>query len=263
MPSTQKHFIDKVIDSKKTTFAEAQIVEWKDDFWLHYGGKLQFSTLDKHILAEAAALPALYLKPEPSNVLIIGGDNHVIIDQLNQSPKVNSISIIPFDDKYFDFVLKNGAILEMNSDSKIIESKKTLNHFITDSAVFDIIYIDQEVSNDVLIDFIKEIGQLPYSEVIIAFKSGNPYLQAKQFKERKNLITDLAYEVLPYHTQVPTMGQLSWILASKSMTQNEMRNKLLDLPKNTQGIWWNQQAMKMMLAFGKTDYFIRDNIRSD
>ncbi|MEQ8549239.1 MAG: hypothetical protein RIC03_15115 [Cyclobacteriaceae bacterium] len=256
MPPSQKYFTDKVIDSKKTTFADAQIVEWKDDFWLHYGGKLQFSTLDKHLLAEAYALPALYLKTEPANVLIIGGDNHLIIDQLNQSKKVSHISIAPFDNKYFDFVTKNEGILEITTGSKIVEAK--LNQYLADSSTFDIIYIDQEVPNDGLIAFIQKIEPMLLPEGIIVFQSGNPYLQAKLFKERQNLIKTLSYEVLPYHTQVPTMGQVSWMLASKSMTQGEMRKKLLDLPENIQGIWWNQQAMKMMLAFGKTDYFIRD-----
>jgi hypothetical protein len=56
---------------------------------------------------------------------------------------------------------------------------------------------------------------------------------------------------------VPTKGELSWILASQSMSSEEMKRKLLDIPEDAKGIWWNKEAMKMMLSFGKIDYFTR------
>jgi predicted membrane-bound spermidine synthase len=258
MPKSQKHFVDKVVASMETKDNEVQIVEWKSHFWLHYGYELQFSTIDKHVLAEAFTLPAIHLKPAPLNVLVLGGDNHLILNELSKSSKVNHGIIVPFDPEYFQFVSSNKSLLGIGTDSKNLNiSNRSIEEYLIDTTTFDIIYFDYKISLDSLKDLVMNDSYLFNEDALLVFPSGNPYLEVDRFNNSLATLDSLGYAVLPYHAQVPTKGELSWILASQSMSSEEMKRKLLDIPEDAKGIWWNKEAMKMMLSFGKIDYFTR------
>jgi predicted membrane-bound spermidine synthase len=106
-------------------------------------------------------------------------------------------------------------------------------------------------------DLVMNDSYLFNEDALLVFPSGNPYLEVDRFNNSLATLDSLGYAVLPYHAQVPTKGELSWILASQSMSSEEMKRKLLDIPEDAKGIWWNKEAMKMMLSFGKIDYFTR------
>jgi len=258
MPDSQKDFVDKVITSIETDQGEAQIVEWKDHYWLHYDDKIQFSTLDKHVLGEAFALPAVYIKEKPINALVLGGDNQLIASTLQQLDQIKSITAVPFDQEYHHFVLINRSILSLpEKTEKRKISTKSIAHHLYDSGSFDLIYIDFPIKLEIT-ELIRRTSKQLNKNGIIIMPTGNPYLAATDFKHTYATLEKMSWTVLPYHTQVPTKGQESWMLICRDLDIDQMKKKLLNLPMGTHGIWWNQEAMNMMLSFGNIEYFIRD-----
>lgn len=62
-------------------------------------------------------------------------------------------------------------------------------------------------------------------------------------------------ELVTYHTQVPTMGQWSWSIATmKSNTLVDMDWNAIQQAVKTR--WWEPSVMSGMLAMGKSSYFM-------
>ena len=85
---------------------------------------------------------------------------------------------------------------------------------------------------------------------------GDVYKQPKLFKNYKNQITSLNYGTVPYHLQIPTIGQMGWVLVSKEYSSTQLATLLRDARKPFTSQWWNDETMAMMMSMGKQDYFL-------
>ena len=85
---------------------------------------------------------------------------------------------------------------------------------------------------------------------------GDVYKQPKLFKNYKNQITSLNYGTVPYHLQIPTIGQMGWVLVSKGLSTAQLTHALKSSYKSFDSRWWNDDAMAMMMSMGKQAYFM-------
>ena len=85
---------------------------------------------------------------------------------------------------------------------------------------------------------------------------GDVYKQPELFKTYTDQMTLLNYGTVPYHLQIPTIGQMGWVLVSKEYSSTQLATALRDARKPFTSQWWNDETMAMMMSMGKQDYFM-------
>ena len=259
---SQIKYYDKVIAGIETRKGSGQIVQWKSDYWIHYNGELQFSTIDAHVFSEAFIQPVMHLNDQVRDVLIIGGDNGQLVDELLKFNSINSITLIPYDKGFYDFVGDHREILQLGPTQKIKILNGHIQHFLADtSSVFDLIVVD--LAEPIKVEFrqyySKSFYQLCFDKLRpngnLVSKTTGSYTRFGRINEIQENIQTAGFEPLAYHTQIPTLGQYSWVIGSKRHNSTEMMSTLRKVKPKVSTGWWNQEAMKMMLSFGKTSYF--------
>ena len=104
----QKNYTENVISSIKTRKGVIDQVRWNDDQWTYYNGRLSTATPDQSMYGEATLYPLLQVLPEEAKILIIGGDNGVIVQQLETSKfRYQSLHILPYDLDFLHHQLKD------------------------------------------------------------------------------------------------------------------------------------------------------------
>jgi len=260
---SQIKYFDKVVAGIETRKGSGQIVQWKGDYWLHYNGELQFSTIDGHVLSEAFIQPVAHLNDQViRDVLIIGGDNGLLADELSKFTSISKIVILPYDKDYYDFVAEYYDVLQIGRNDKVKIVNKSPQHFLADkTSYFDLIIID--LTEPQKIEF-----QQYYSEAFyrlcfdklktngsLVTKTVNSYPRFRRINEIQQHIQTAGFNQLAYHAQIPSLGQYSWVIGSKKYSSTEMMSSLRVVKPKVSTIWWDPEAMKMMLSFGKTSYF--------
>lgn len=258
----QLKYSDKVIAAIETRKGSGQIVQWKSDYWLHYNGELQFSTIDHHIFSEAFIQPIMHLDGQVRNVLIVGGDNGLLAEELSKFDSIYKIVVLPYDKDYSNFISEHYETLRIKRNEKVELVNSLSQNFLADTTShFDLILIDLPTPRKV------EFRQY-YSEAFykLCFSKLNPngsmvtktvgsYPEFGRIEEVQKNIQSAGFSQLAYHTQIPTLGQYSWTIGSKIYSSEEMLSSLKIVRPRTSTKWWNLEAMKMMLSFGKTSYF--------
>ncbi len=255
----QKNYTENVILSITTRKGVIDQVLWKDDRWTYYNGRLSTATPDQSMYGEATLYPLLQVLPEKAKILIIGGDNGVIIQQLKTSKFCyQSLHILPYD---LDFL--HHQIKDLDLDFMTLIDQNISSYVETTSLYFDAIIIDLfnpagslEMSAFMKPYFTKKLLSKLNITGFLLTQMGDVYKQPKLFKNYKNQITSLNYGTVPYHLQIPTIGQMGWVLVSKGLSTAQLTHALKSSHKSFDSRWWNDDAMAMMMSMGKQAYFM-------
>ena len=252
----QLKFYDRVIDSIETRKGSAQIVSWKNDFWLYYNEQLQFSTIDRHVYQEAYIQPVMQLVGKPS-VLLIGGDNGMVLDELEKFD-LDELEVIHLDKDFASFVGQT-SLFEKRRDRENSLSQENLFVRLNQLSMgkFDLVIVD--VPDPINVDYNQFYGEGFYElcfkvldqDGLILTQSGDYFKNSDKVKEIKSAIRDTGFNVIQYHTQIPTIGQWSWIIGSKSRSREELEKELNRSETKVDTKWWSPEAMSMMLSYGK------------
>ncbi|MEP1094826.1 MAG: hypothetical protein ABJG78_06925 [Cyclobacteriaceae bacterium] len=256
----QSQFYDRVESSVETRFGGAQIVRWKDDFWMYYNKQLQFSTIDKHLYQEAYVQPVMQFIEAGSEVLLIGGDNGVIEDELSKFENKISLTQLVLDKDFYDFTRSNTSIPGREFEKKMVIQKDVF-HFLSENEDFyDLIIIDLPDPTNVEYAqyYTMEFYLLAHARLkdagFLVTQSGDTYRKGNEVQKIWNSISEVGLNVLPYQCQIPSIGQWSWVIGSREMSSEEMRRGLSNVTL-TSTTWWDQEAMDLMLASGKQSFF--------
>jgi len=259
----QLKFYDRVESSIETRLGEAQIVRWKNDFWMYYNQQLQFSTIDKHLYQEAYVHPVMQFVAAGSEVLLIGGDNGAVEDELSKFENTISLTQLTLDPVFYDFARSNASIPSRKFEEKIVKQKDVFRFLSQGEDFFDLIIIDLpdptnvEYAQYYTMEFYLLAYQRLKSSGLLITQSGDTNRKGNEVQKIWNSIAEVGLNVLPYQCQIPSIGQWSWVIGSKEMSSEEMRSNLSDIA-STSTIWWNQEAMDLMLASGKQSFFSRE-----
>lgn len=259
----QLRFYDRVESSIQTRDGEAQVVRWKADFWLYYNKQFQFSTLDKHMYQEAYVQPVMQMREKGGNVLLIGGDNGIVEDELSKFQEGISLTILIMDREFYDFSRTNDDLSLNEFRDKVEVSEKDVFEYLNQKPnQFDLIII--EVPDPVNLDFSQyytfEFYELAYKALtgagFLVTQSGDYYKNGMKAQQIWNSVEQVGLNVLPLQCQIPTIGQWSWVIGSKVQSVAEMKSQLAEIVP-TSSSWWNQEAANLMMSFGK-DYFSKE-----
>jgi len=251
----QRHYFDRVAAEHNTRKGTIHFVKWKNDYWLYYNNHLQYSTLDGHMYAEAYVHPAMNTVGSDASVLLIGGDNRILINELSKYENID-LTIIPYDQEFATFMQNQDFIPTKPVNSLQAIKSDPFSHLSKNTGKYSLIIVDMlEGSSPEFNQFYtEEFYSACYKALAengkLVTQAGNLILNKDQLLTIQKTLNESGFNTLPYHAQVPTIGEWSWVLASKTRIPD------IDLQNmQVQTKWLDQDAMNMMLAFGKMDYF--------
>ena len=257
--SSQKNYTENVISSITTRKGIIDQVRWNDDHWTYYNGRLSTATPDQSMYGEATLYPLLQALPEKADILIVGGDNGVVAQQLMKSQySYQSLHIVPYDIGFLQHQLTG-----LNREQWTLIDQNISSFVETTTLQFDAIIIDLfdpagslEIQAFMQPYFTKKLLSKLDTTGFLLTQIGDVYKQPKLFKTYTDQMTVLNLGTVPYHLQIPTIGQIGWVLVSKELSSAQLATALKDSHKSFTSQWWNDETMAMMMSMGKQNYFM-------
>ncbi|OEK02369.1 hypothetical protein BFP97_12920 [Roseivirga sp. 4D4] len=258
----QSKYHDKLVFSRETDMQRIDVTEWRGNHWFYTDGINQFSSIDSWLFYEPFVYPALRIASNKEKVLVIGGENGMLVNELRRAG-IEDVQIIPVDEELFNMAQNETLLTRYNGNSlsgdEIQRIDSEVFTFISRNIdVYDIIFID--VADPVDLErnqyFTKEFYQLLGGALnddgLFITQSGSPYFATEAFEVVQKTIEASGFDPVTFHNQILTLGEWSWTMARKNKTSQFLKSNLFAAEFNEyQTQWLNQEAMQMMLSFGK------------
>jgi predicted membrane-bound spermidine synthase len=248
MPASQKHYNERIIQTKATRKGDLHVTQWKNDLWYYYNQKLLFSSLDGHMYGEAATHPAIGLIPATAKVLVLGGDNGLIVKELMKYSLLD-FEILPYDHELSEFIFDQTAI-DVPKE-KIIDSQSILGYLDRQNDTWDAILVDLPLPVNFTTNqyYSKEFFNLCQRALkpngIMVSSVGDPMTNFRHVQIVENSIDQAFDQSLSYQLQIPTIGQWSWTIAGSQIPEHKKFT-----PPIVKTKWINEEALAMLLASG-------------
>lgn len=261
----QKKYRDKVILSKQTQFQKIVMTQWKEWYWLYINGDEQFSTYDEERYHEPLVHPAMKLASSPCEVLILGGGDGLAVREVLKYHQVKKITLIDIDSVMTDLA-KNHPLLSMiNQGSMNDQRLKVLNmdaslFLENDSSLYNVVIVDLPDPDSV--DLMHLYSKGFYGDLkkrlvrggVIVTQATSPFFAQKAFLCINKTMQAAGLTTLPYHNQVPTLGEWGWVLGVnyKDADLNLLKKIVSSFEfKDIDTRFLNHGAMISMIYFGK------------
>lgn len=267
---SQSKFHDKVVYSHTTPFQRIDVTEWKGNHWFYQDGINQFSSIDSWLYFEPFAHPAMQLVEPGARVLVVGGENGMLARELLKYEGV-MVELIPVDREYLKLSKELSYLKEQHGEVftetsiHILEGSvfQTLNK---SNKAYDVIFVDVPDPIDIELNryFTKEFYELCHlvlkDKGLLVTQSGSPYFATSAFQSIQKTIGAADFDVVAYHNQVLTLGEWAWTIGAKSGLETDVKSALKRLAfDGIETEWLNNEAMQMMLSFGKA-YVTSDDV---
>ena len=144
---SQKNFRDRVIFSTETPFQKIDITSWKGHYWVYSNSVIQFSTLDEPMYYEPMVHPMMNLVSDATNILIVGGENGIIVREVKKYREVQNIDLVPLDTGLLSLAKNHPIFMEANekalsSDKISMCTVDAFRHLENQENQFDVIIIE-------------------------------------------------------------------------------------------------------------------------
>lgn len=271
VPGENQHrYYDKVVYSKSGTFQQVDITEWKGNYWFYYNNVNQFSSIDEWLYAEPMAHPVMELSQSDKRVLVIGGENGIIVREVLKH-EVETLDIIPIDfelireasiNPFFTDINKNALL----SDRVRIRYTNAFRFLYANENRYDVILVDVPDPLDLELNqyYSKEFYELCFNALhengFMITQAGSPYFATRAFMAVEKAIATANFATLPLHNQVLSLGEWGWIIGSKSIDKAGLLAGAKKLRfSHLETRWINNEAMHLLVSFGKP-YLITDSV---
>lgn len=258
---SQSRYHDKVVFSVETDIQRIDVTEWKGDYWFYADGINQFSSIDSWLFYEPFAYPILELTETAKSVLVIGGENGMLINELSKAG-LSSVDQIPIDLELLELSQNETLFTDFNNYKSSNDLPKIIQEevfsFLNESELkYDLIFvdvadpIDLERNQYFTLEFYELIKATLADGGLMVTQSGSPYFATEAFAVVQRTLEASGFNTLAYHNQVLTLGEWSWMIGSTNLTEAAMRKRLTTADFKFGTKWLNQEAMQMMMSFGK------------
>lgn len=261
----QSNYRDKIIYSKQTRYQKIVITQWKNHYWLFLDREEQFSSYDDDKYHEPLVHPALKLASSRGNVLILGGGDGLAAREALKYPDVKQITIVDIDPGMTEIAKSHPVLRELNqnalADSRVRVINKDAYQFIMKEAdIFDVIIIDLPDPRSLQLarlysrEFYALAGRHLSRGGVVVTQAGSPIYSTKAFISIVKTMESAGFSVLPYHNQVPTLGEWGWVLGIDAglITGEKLKEiaQRIDF-SDVETRFINQEAIVSMVNFGK------------
>jgi len=261
----QRKYKDKVIYSAQTPYQKIVMTQWKKFYWLYINGQEQFSTFDEEKYHEPLVHPAVMLSHNPGSVLVLGGGDGLALREILKHDSLKSVILVDLDPAMTELAKKHSVLKMINSSSMSHPKVRVLNddaaRFLeNDENQYGAIIIDLPDPDSIDLmhvysdDFYRMVHRHLIKGGIMVTQATSPYFSRKAFLCILKTIRTSGFAVLPYHNQIPTMGEWGWVLGARAEDLREAELKVLasklrfdDIPTR----FISHDGMISMIHFGK------------
>lgn len=261
----QKKYKDKVIYSSQTMYQKIVMTRWKNFYWLYINGQEQFSTFDEEKYHEPLVHPALKLSSNIENVLILGGGDGLALREVLKHESVAKVTLVDLDPQMTELSRTHPVLLDINRGAMLNPKVNIINqdasHFIEQNEdLYGAVIIDLpdpdaiDLMHVYSLKFYRHIKDHLARGGVLVTQATSPYFAKKAFLCIYKTIRAAGFSVLPYHNQIPTMGEWGWIMGVRPefMSEEQLKNQVLELDfSDIDTVFINQNAMISMAHFGK------------
>lgn len=271
----QKKYKDLVVFEKQSTYQKIVITKWKKDYWLFINGKEQFSTFDEDKYHEPLIHPPMYLANNKKSILILGGGEGLAAREVLKYDEVKKVIVVDLDPVMTDLSIHHPIITGINQNSMTDIRVNTLNKdafiFIENSRDFyDVIIVDLPDPSSISLSrlYSKEFYSMCRQRLnkygVLVTQGTSPVYSGKSFMCIIKSMESAGFTVVPYHNQIPSLGEWGWCLGMKKevTTANELKSRLAEINlTNIPTKFINKEAMISMINFGKGIIDLDDKVK--
>ncbi len=256
----QSKYEDHLVAQDKTRKSRLDVTRWQNQYWYYVNGQNRINSLDHWLYHEPLVHPVMTAR-RPQNVLILGGESGGAMQEVLKYKYQPAITLVPED---YELLL---LFLESNNDRPKevmpmdhveIENKSIWKFMATDTSRFDVIIVDLpdptnlEYNQYYTVEFYKLCREKLSTGGYLITQAGSPYFATKAYYAIGKTMRNAGFDVVPLHNQVLTLGEWGWFVGSMDQSADGLKETLKALDfGDVETTWLNQEAMKMMMAFGK------------
>ena len=269
MYGEQSRYKDKVVLSRQTAYQKIVLTRYRDDYWLYINGQLQFSSFDEQRYHEPLVHPALLLAADRSEVLILGGGDGLALREILKYPEVKKVTLVDLDPVMTELARTQPILTRINrgsmADPRVEIVNRDAAEYLRESGrLFGVIIIDLPDPDSVDLMHLYDLGfyrlvakSLGVGGVMVT-QATSPFFSRDAFLCLYKTMKASGLSVLPYHNQVPTMGEWGWLLAASSamISESELKARTMGLDfGRVETRFINRDAMTAMAHFGKDTFY--------
>jgi len=261
----QRQYRDKVIYARQTPYQNIVMTQWKEYYWLFINGQEQFSSFDEEKYHEPLVHPAMKLAADRRDVLILGGGDGLALREVLKHPDVASVILVDLDKEMTDLARSHPVLVGINegsmNDTRLEVVNRDARAFLRENRnLYGVIIVDLPDPDTIdlmplySLSFYKLARKHLIRGGILVTQATSPYFSRKAFLCIIRTIKEAGFSVLPYHNQIPTMGEWGWVLGTKKKEMDDETLKSLALAVDFTGIdtrFLNRDALVSMVHFGK------------
>ncbi len=261
----QLKYRDKVIYSQQTAFQKIVMTQWKNYYWLYINGQEQFSTYDEEKYHEPLVHPAVKLSHNPADILILGGGDGLAVREILKHTSVKTITLVDLDPVMTNLAKIDSVLLDINKGSmkspKLTIVNRDASFFIEkNDHLYGVIIID--LPDPDTIDLMHVYSEKFYKMLrkhlvkggVLVTQATSPYFARDAFLCILKTISNSGFSAVPYHNQIPTMGEWGWVIGMRDSDIDDStlkaRMKTLDF-SDIPTRFLNNDAVISMIHFGK------------
>jgi spermidine synthase len=241
------------------------MTQWKRYYWLFINGQAQFSSFDEEKYHEPLVHPAMTLTADRREILILGGGDGVALREVLKHPDVVSVTLVDLDKEMTDLARNHPVLVEINQGSMNSEQVEVVNMdaraFLRENHdLYGVIIIDLPDPDSVdlmhlySLSFYRLVRRHLIRSGALVTQATSPYFSRKAFLCIMKTIREAGFSALPYHNQIPTMGEWGWILGMRKEELDEKTLKRYALTRDFTDLktrFLNRDALISMVHFGK------------
>ncbi len=265
---------DTVIFSEQTQYQKIVMTRWKDEYALFINGNQQFSTYDEERYHEPLVHLALSLLSHREDILIIGGGDGLAVREVLKYADVKRVTLIDLDPTMTTLGSTHPVLVRINQDALHDARVTVINQdgsaFLRNTNQrFNAIIMDlpDPQSVDLARMYSLEFYRLARKHLnkggTIVTQATSPFFAPLAFLSIKKTMEEAGLSVLPYHTNVPTLGDWGFVLGIEPdvMTSTTLKQAVHMLEfDNIETHFLNREAIVGMTHFGKGLFEREDEI---
>jgi len=260
----QSRFHEKVVFTKQTPYQQITITKWRDNHQLYLNQGKQLSTFDEWLYHEPLVHPVMSLTKGPVDVLVMGAGDGCALRELLKYDRVKSITLVDLDSAMTNIGKQHPIFRKLNQDAYFSKKVKVVNtdafHYLeTNTLFFDVIIADFPDPRSVELnklysnEFYRLCKQSLTPNGAIITQSTSPFYTTHTFKCIDKTLQNAGFNTLPIHNHVYSFGEWSWIIGSKKLSSQQIKNNIqnMDVNQIENLKWLTKESLLLLTSFGK------------
>lgn len=219
---------DPVIHSSHARGGRVTVTSGRGAFQLFIDGAMRVSTIDGYRYRESLVHPVINSNETFSKVLVVGGGDGQAVREILRYPTVQSITVIE-NNRALNQLARTQPILlhenrgsMLNNKVQVIEQDALVWARDTDE-LFDTIIVDLgEPANAAktklyTIYFFEQLAKHMTKNAVSVVSTLSPHANRRAFWSLVHTLRAAGFQTMPYHADLPTYGELGFIMFSHSM----------------------------------------------